>query len=148
MIRILSCALVVGSALAGGHGVGLLLRGQEEPELRVSGDGVDHVAKANEAAQAILTKSGEARSLAKETCDAEKAATKKWLSGGLGEDEDAKKARAASKAALHGALANRIAGLKKFLKKLKKIRARLFDHIDRVNKIYGAKFQENMNYMQ
>ncbi len=146
LIRLISCAVLVGGTLAGSHTA--LLRGGEEPELRVSGDGVDHVAKAHEAAQAMLTKSTEARATGKGLCAEEKAATKKWLSGGLGEDEDAKKARAASKAALHGALGNRIAGLTKFLAKLKKIRARLYDHIDRVNNIYGAKFQENMNYMQ
>jgi hypothetical protein len=127
-----------------------LLRGNEEPlgaELRVSGDGIDHVAQGFSAAKAILSTSSNARTVAKETCTEEQAATEKWISGGLGEDKDAAKARAASKAALHGALGGRIAGLLKFLKKLKKIRARLYQHIVRVNDIYGSKFKENMNYM-
>ena len=72
MIRVLSCAVLVGSALAGSQS-GALLRGGEEPELRVSGDGVDHVAKAHEAAQAMLTKSSEARATGKALCSAEKA---------------------------------------------------------------------------
>jgi hypothetical protein len=36
---------------------------------------------------------------------------------------------------MHGALGNRLAGLLKFLKRLKKIRARLYDHIVRVNDV-------------
>ena len=127
-----------------------LLRGNEEPlgaELRVSGDGIDHVAQGFEAAKSILSTSSQSRTVAKETCTEEQVATEKWISGGLGEDKDAAKARAASKAALHGALGGRIAGLLKFLAKLKRIRARLYQHIVRVNDIYGSKFKENMNYM-
>ncbi len=125
------------------------IRGLDAPgaELRVSGDGVNHVDAAFAAANAILKESGEARALASATCAEEKAATEKWLAGGVNEDKDAAAARAASKAALHGALGNRIKGLLLFLKKLKAIRAKLYTHIERVNGIYGAKFEENMNYM-
>jgi len=133
-------------------GIDVHLRGSEEPllagaELRVSGDGIDHVAQGFNAAKLILSTSTEARTIASSTCGVEATATEKWISGGLGEDKDAAAARAASKAAMHGALGNRLAGLLKFLKRLKKIRARLYDHIVRVNDIYGSKFKENMNYM-
>ena len=123
------------------------IRGLDGPELRVSGDGINHVDAAFASANAILKESGEARALASATCAEEKAATEKWLAGGVNEDKDAAAARAASKAALHGALGNRIKGLLLFLKKLKAIRAKLYTHIERVNGIYGAKFEENMNYM-
>ena len=66
MFRLISCAALIGGALAGGHAGALLRGGEDPPELRVSGDGVDHVAKAHEAAQAMLTKSGEAR--ARKSC--------------------------------------------------------------------------------
>jgi hypothetical protein len=129
-----------------------LLRGHEEPalgggELRVSGDGIDHVAQGFQAAKAILSTSSAARTVAKETCTTEQVATEKWISGGTGEDKDAAAARKASKAALAGALGGRIDGLKKMLERLKRIRARLYKHIVRVNDIYGSKFKENMNYM-
>jgi len=140
------------SAAVQSLGIDIHLRGSEEPllagaELRVSGDGIDHVAQGFNAAKLILSTSTEARTIASTTCGVEATATEKWISGGLGEDKDAAAARAASKAAMHGALGNRLAGLLKFLKRLKKIRARLYDHIVRVNDIYGSKFKENMNYM-
>jgi hypothetical protein len=133
-----------------------LLRGLEEPagaaalggeELRVSGDGIDHVAQGFQAAKTILSTSSASRTVAKETCTEEQVATEKWVSSGLNEDKDAAAARAASKAALAGALGGRIDGLKKMLERLKRIRARLYQHIVRVNDIYGSKFKENMNYM-
>jgi hypothetical protein len=144
---VLLCAIAAKSL-----GIDVHLRGSEEPllagaELRVSGDGIDHVAQGFNAAKLILSTSTEARTIASSTCGVEATATEKWISGGLGEDKDAAAARAASKAAMHGALGNRLAGLLKFLKRLKKIRARLYDHIVRVNDIYGSKFKENMNYM-
>jgi len=145
-------SLLLLSAAVQSLGIDIHLRGSEEPllagaELRVSGDGIDHVAQGFNAAKLILSTSTEARTIASTTCGVEATATEKWISGGLGEDKDAAAARAASKAAMHGALGNRLAGLLKFLKRLKKIRARLYDHIVRVNDIYGSKFKENMNYM-
>jgi len=144
--------ILILSAAVQSLGIDIHLRGSEEPllagaELRVSGDGIDHVAQGFNAAKLILSTSTEARTIASTTCGVEATATEKWISGGLGEDKDAAAARAASKAAMHGALGNRLAGLLKFLKRLKKIRARLYDHIVRVNDIYGSKFKENMNYM-
>jgi hypothetical protein len=128
------------SAAVQSLGIDIHLRGSEEPllagaELRVSGDGIDHVAQGFNAAKLILSTSTEARTIASTTCGVEATATEKWISGGLGEDKDAAAARAASKAAMHGALGNRLAGLLKFLKRLKKIRARLYDHIVRVNDV-------------
>jgi hypothetical protein len=145
-------SILIISAAVQSLGIDIHLRGSEEPllagaELRVSGDGIDHVAQGFNAAKLILSTSTEARTIASTTCGVEATATEKWISGGLGEDKDAAAARAASKAAMHGALGNRLAGLLKFLKRLKKIRARLYDHIVRVNDIYGSKFKENMNYM-
>ena len=105
----------------------------------MSGDGIDHVAQGFNAAKLILSTSTEARTIASSTCGVEATATEKWISGGLGEDKDAAAARAASKAAMHGALGNRLAGLLKFLKRLKKIRARLYDHIVRVNDVSSNK---------
>jgi hypothetical protein len=143
-------AFIVACALATTSAIDLRLRGSEEPlgaELRVSGDGIDHVAQGFNAAKTILSTSTKSREIAKNTCTEEQAATEKWVSGGLGQDKDAAAARAASKAAMHGALGNRLKGLLKFLKRLKKIRAKLYDHIVRVNNIYGSKFKENMNYM-
>jgi len=145
-------AILILTAAVQSLGIDIHLRGSEEPllagaELRVSGDGIDHVAQGFNAAKLILSTSTEARTIASTTCGVEATATEKWISGGLGEDKDAAAARAASKAAMHGALGNRLAGLLKFLKRLKKIRARLYDHIVRVNDIYGSKFKENMNYM-
>jgi len=132
--------ILILSAAVQSLGIDIHLRGSEEPllagaELRVSGDGIDHVAQGFNAAKLILSTSTEARTIASTTCGVEATATEKWISGGLGEDKDAAAARAASKAAMHGALGNRLAGLLKFLKRLKKIRARLYDHIVRVNDV-------------
>ena len=133
-------SILLFSAAVQSLGIDIHLRGSEEPllagaELRVSGDGIDHVAQGFNAAKLILSTSTEARTIASTTCGVEATATEKWISGGLGEDKDAAAARAASKAAMHGALGNRLAGLLKFLKRLKKIRARLYDHIVRVNDV-------------
>ena len=119
-----------------------------EKELRVSGDGVDHVSGAYKGAKTIQDGTTAARKEGRELCDEESKATEKWLSEGNAEDAGDAAARRKSKAALADAIKGRIGGLQKFLKRLKRIRARLYEHIDRVNGIYGAKYEENMNYME
>lgn len=57
----------------------------------------------------------------------------------------ARDARMADKKALSGALEDRIDGLAKFIKELKGIRSNLGHHIARVNKVYGDKYQANLN---
>ena len=54
-------------------------------------------------------------------------------------------ARRASKEKLAAALEKRLAGLKVFLKRLKKMRSRLREHIQRVNDIYQTKYKENLD---
>ena len=54
-------------------------------------------------------------------------------------------ARKASKEKLAAALENRLAGLRKFLKRLKKMRSRLREHIVRTNTIYETKYTENLD---
>merc|ERR1711871_895299 len=56
--------------------------------------------------------------------------------------------RKASQAKLKEALEGRIAGLKKALARLKKLRRRLYDVIVRVNAIFKTKYLENAGYMK
>lgn len=63
------------------------------------------------------------------------------------EDKDLYNRRRQSKEALRSAVATRLEQLKKFLVKLKQIRARLYDHINRVNTIFQKKFLENSHNM-
>ena len=63
------------------------------------------------------------------------------------EDTDLYNRRRKSKEALRGAVATRLQQLKAFLTKLKAIRARLYDHINRVNTIFQKKFLENSHNM-
>ena len=57
------------------------------------------------------------------------------------------KERTASKEKLRDALQVRVADLEKFLKKLKKVRSKLYNHIERVNTIFQKKFLENSHNM-
>lgn len=57
------------------------------------------------------------------------------------------KERIASKEKLRDALTVRVKDLKKFLKKLKKVRSKLYNHIERVNTIFQKKFLENSHNM-
>lgn len=63
------------------------------------------------------------------------------------EDAQLYKERTESKERLAGALRTRVAQLTKFLKKLKKIRSKLYSHIERVNTIFQKKFLENSHNM-
>lgn len=75
-----------------------------------------------------------ARKQSHEMCVKEIAATKTWIKDGLSYEGEA--ARKASQAKLKEALENRIAGLKKALARLKKLRRRLYSVIVRVNAIF------------
>ena len=57
------------------------------------------------------------------------------------------KERTASKEKLRDALTARVADLTKFVKKLYKIRSKLYNHIERVNTIFQKKFLENSHNM-
>lgn len=63
------------------------------------------------------------------------------------EDAQLYKERTESKEKLAGALRTRVQQLTKFLKKLKKIRSKLYSHIERVNTIFQKKFLENSHNM-
>lgn len=75
-------------------------------------------------------------------CGVEVAKTKEWQGEAHNMDFAA---RMAAKQKLAAALGNRVAGLAKFLKRLKKMRARLYEHIDRVNGIFQNKYKENLD---
>jgi hypothetical protein len=92
-----------------------------------------------------LAKNKDRQSQTASLCAKEQAETKKWLDEGSGIDN---KDRNAAKRGLADALAGRIAGLKKFLGKLKNIRKRLRTHIIRVNSAFGTKYLENQNAME
>jgi len=77
-------------------------------------------------------------------CEKEISETKVWVDAGHGIDN---KDRIAAKKGLANALRDRIAGLKKFLGKLKNIRKRLRQHVIRVNSAFGTKYTENDNAM-
>jgi hypothetical protein len=85
-----------------------------------------------------------ARKQSHEMCVKEIAATKTWIKEGLAYEGEAD--RKASQAKLKAALEGRIAGLKKALARLKKLRHRLFAVILRVNQIFRLKYYENGNY--
>ena len=76
------------------------------------------------------------------TCATEQRLTVKWQN----EVQDmGNKARRESKQQLLGALEKRLAGLKKFVRRLKVMRGRLREHIVRVNDIFTTKYTENLN---
>jgi len=79
-----------------------------------------------------------------ELCPKEIEETKKWVDAGHGIDN---KDRLAAKKQLADALEGRVAGLRKFLGKLKTIRKRLRSHVIRVNSAFGTKYTENDNAM-
>ena len=79
---------------------------------------------------------------ADDLCSVEIAKTEEWQKQ---EQDMGFAARQESRAKLASALAGRIGGLKKFLKRLKKMRSKLYEHIERVNKIFTTKYNENLN---
>ncbi len=87
-----------------------------------------------------------ARKQSHDMCVKEVAATKAWIKEGLSYEGEAD--RKASQDKLKAALEARIAGLKKALARLKKLRRRLYDVIVRVNSIFKSKYLENAEYMK
>ena len=94
--------------------------------------------------KSALTKNKERQGVVAATCAKEMEETAKWLELGHGIDN---KDRVEAKKGLAKALGERVAGLTKFLGKLKSIRKHLRSHIIRVNTAFGTKYQENDNAM-
>ena len=80
-------------------------------------------------------------------CKKENAETDEWLKtieGNSAQNLADFKAREADKGKLTGALETRIAGLKEFIAQLKDILGKLGFHIERTNKLYGTKYDANL----
>ena len=85
--------------------------------------------------------------LFQQDCKKENTETDEWLKtieGNSAQNLADFKAREADKGKLTGALETRIAGLKEFIAQLKDILGKLGFHIERTNKLYGTKYDANL----
>lgn len=125
------------------------IRGSEDPAAAVpTAEALNPLNVANPSGLAIEKMLGSQKKVAElyaksqATCATEQKLTVAWQN----EVQDmGNKARRESKQQLLGALEKRLAGLKKFVRRLKVMRGRLREHIVRVNDIFTTKYTENLN---
>ena len=128
------------------------IRGSEDPAAAAAvaptAEGLNPLNVANPSGLAIEKMLGSQKQVAElyaksqATCATEQKLTVEWQN----EVQDmGNKARRESKQQLLGALEKRLAGLKKFVRRLKVMRGRLREHIVRVNDIFTTKYTENLN---